>query len=50
VKSVVKNSARACFGEELALGFEPIRVGVAGQSESAAALGNKIGAHANFFI
>ena len=43
-------SARACFGEELSLSFEPIRIGVASQGESAAAFRNKIGAHANFLV
>src|SRR5216110_1652207 len=33
------------FGEELALRFEPIGIGVARKSEPAAALGDEIGAH-----
>ena len=46
----VSTSARACFGEELSLGFEPIRIGVSRQSESASAFRNKVGAHANFLV
>ena len=43
-------SAWACLGEELPLGFEPIRIGVARQGESASSFRNKVGAHANFLV
>ena len=43
-------SAWSCLGEELPLRFEPIRIGVARQGESAASFRNKVGAHANFLV
>jgi hypothetical protein len=38
------------FREKLALGFDPIGVGVAGKSKPVAALGNKIGAHRDLLV
>jgi hypothetical protein len=43
-------SAWSCLGEELPLGFEPIRIGVARQGKSASSFRNKVGAHANFLV
>ena len=48
--SPASTSAWSCLGEELPLGFEPIRIGVARQGESAASFRNKVGPHANFLV
>lgn len=42
--------ARAELGKQLALGFEPVGVGIARQAESMSAFGNKIGAHPDFRV
>jgi hypothetical protein len=48
--SPASTSAWSCLGEELPLGFEPIRIGVARQGESATSFRNKVGARANLLV
>jgi hypothetical protein len=38
------------FGEQLALGFKPIGISIAGKSEPTAALGNEVGAHRDLLV
>src|SRR2546423_15532639 len=46
----VSTSAWTCLGEELSLGFEPVRIGVARQGESASPFRNEISANTNLLI
>ena len=47
---MTRESARADLGEELSFCFQPIRICVAGEIESAPSLGYKVGTHLNLFV
>ncbi len=47
---IAGESARTTFGEQLSLGFQPIRIRIAGKIESVPSLRNEVGARLNLFV